>query len=145
MFQNHFQECRFVFFCFFLTGSVRLSVLLSPHYSYSVGFAKNELMTSWDSRSMDEWRQPITATGLNSCGSKHLSGPLNRLNAILSLLHPLDRYRTPSAIGSAIGRPLSRPISHPNTRGSPQPPRSKPLRGAQPRDSGAIVSKTPLK
>ena len=39
-------------------------------------------------------------------------------------------------IGSAIGRPLSRPISHPNTGGSPQP---------QPRDSGAIVSKTPLK
>ena len=34
-----------------------------------------------------------------------LSGPLNRLNAILSLLHPLDRYRTPSAIGNAIGRP----------------------------------------
>ena len=41
-----------------------------------------------------------------------LSGPLNRLNAILSLLQPLDRYRTPSAIGSAIGRPLSLPISH---------------------------------
>ena len=58
-----------------------------------------------------------------------LSGPLNWLNAILSLLHPLDRYRTPSAIGSAIGRPLSRPISHPDTGGSPQPPRSKPLRG----------------
>ena len=60
-----------------------------------------------------------------------LSGPLNgyRLNAILSLLHPLDRYRTPSAIGSAIGRPLSRPISHPNTGWSPQPPRSKPLGG----------------
>ena len=37
------------------------------------------------------------------------------MNAILSLLQPLDRYRTPSAIGSAIGRPLSRPISHPNT------------------------------
>ena len=75
-----------------------------------------------------------------------LSGPLNRLSAILSLLHPLDRYRTPSAIGSAIGRPLSRPISHPNTGRSPQPPRSKPLGGAaQPRDSGAIVSKTPLK
>ena len=35
----------------------------------------------------------------------HLSGPLNRLNAILSLLHPLDRYRALSAIGSAIGRP----------------------------------------
>ena len=40
-----------------------------------------------------------------------LSGPLDRLNAILSLLQPLDRYRTPSAMGSAIGRPLSRPIS----------------------------------
>ena len=57
------------------------------------------------------------------------SGPLNQLNAILSLLQPLDRYRTPSAIGSAIGRPLSCPISHPNTGGSPQPPRSKPLGG----------------
>ena len=66
-------------------------------------------------------------------------------SAILSLLHPRDRYRTPSAIGSAIGRPLSRPISHPNTGRSPQPPRSKPLGGAQPRDSGAIVSKPPLK
>ena len=44
-----------------------------------------------------------------------LSGPLDRLNAILSLLHPLDRYRSPSAIGTAIGRPLSRPIPHPNT------------------------------
>ena len=34
-----------------------------------------------------------------------LSGPLDRLNAILSLLQPLDRYRAPSAIGSAIGSP----------------------------------------
>ena len=34
-----------------------------------------------------------------------LSGPLKRLNAILSLLRLLDCYRTPSAIGSAIGRP----------------------------------------
>ena len=31
-------------------------------------------------------------------------GPLDRLNAILSLLQPLDRYRTPSAMGRAIGR-----------------------------------------
>ena len=60
---------------------------------------------------------------------RSLSGPLNRLNATLSLLQPLDRYRTPSATGSAIGRPLSRPISHPNTGESPQPPRSKPLGG----------------
>ena len=37
--------------------------------------------------------------------SSQLSGPLNRLNAILSLLQPLDRYRAPPAIGSAIGRP----------------------------------------
>ena len=57
----------------------------------------------------------------------------------------LDRYRTPSAIGSAIGEALSRPISHLNTGGSPQPPRSKPLWGAQPRYSGAIVSNTPSK
>ena len=34
-----------------------------------------------------------------------LSGPLDRLNAILSLLQPLDRYRAPSAIESAIGKP----------------------------------------
>ena len=33
------------------------------------------------------------------------SGPLNPLNAILSLLHPLNRERTTSAIGSAIGSP----------------------------------------
>ena len=31
-----------------------------------------------------------------------LSGSLNRLNAILSPLHPLNCYKTPSAIGSAI-------------------------------------------
>ena len=62
-------------------------------------------------------------------GGLTLSGPLNRLNAILPLLHPLDRYRIPSAIGSAIGRPLSRPISLPNTGGSPRPPRSKPFGG----------------
>ena len=30
------------------------------------------------------------------------SGPPNRLNAILSLLRLLDRYRTPSAIGRAV-------------------------------------------
>ena len=57
------------------------------------------------------------------------SGPVNRLNAILSLLQPLDRYRAPSAIGSAIERALSRPISLPCPGESSQPPRSKPLRG----------------
>ena len=64
-----------------------------------------------------------------ACSCHGLSGPLNWLNAILSLLDPLERCRTTSAIGSTIGRPLSRPISHPNTGGSPQPPRSKPLGG----------------
>ena len=75
----------------------------------------------------------IRVRGRWSTPGLNLSGPLNRLNAILSLLQPLDRYRTPSAIGSAIGRPLSRPISHPTAW------------QAQPRDSGAIVFKTPLK
>ena len=56
-----------------------------------------------------------------------LSGPLNRLNAILPLLHPLDRYRAPSAIGSAIER--SRPISHPHAGRSSRLPLPKPLRG----------------
>ena len=41
-----------------------------------------------------------------------ISGPLGRANATLSLLQPLDLYRTPSAIGSAIGRPLSRIQTH---------------------------------
>ena len=58
-----------------------------------------------------------------------LSGPLNRLNAITSLLQPLDRYRTPSVIGSAIGRPYLALSRIQNTGGSPQLPRSKPLGG----------------
>ena len=33
--------------------------------------------------------------GFHSGGVRRLSGLLNRLNAILSLLHPLDRYRDP--------------------------------------------------
>ena len=52
------------------------------------------------------------------------------MNAIPSLLHPRDRYRTPSAIG-AIGRPLPRPILH--------------LALSCTRDSGATVSNPPLK
>ena len=76
-----------------------------------------------------------------------LRWPPHRLNAILSLLHPLDRYRTPSAIGSAIGRPLSRPISHPNTGGSPHRLVLNRLEGSTlNRAIGAIiVSKTPFK
>ena len=74
-----------------------------------------------------------------------LSGPFDQLNAILSLLQPLDRCRTPPAIESAIGRPLSRPISHPNTGGSPQPSRSKPLGVLNRAIVALIVSKNPLK
>ena len=70
------------------------------------------------------------------------SDSLNRLSAILSLLQPLDCYRTTSAIGSAIGRPYL--ALSPSTHGGSQLPRSKPPYGAQPRDSGAIVSQTPL-
>ena len=78
------------------------------------------------------------------CTPRGLSGPLNRLNAILSLLHHLDRYRTPSAIGRAIGRPLSRPISHPTQVGVLNRLVLNRL-GAQMRNSGAIVSQTSLK
>ena len=67
------------------------------------------------------------ACSLCCVSNRALSGPLNRLNAILSLLHPLDRYRASSAIGSAIGRPLFRPISHPRSGRITQPPHPKPL------------------
>ena len=86
-----------------------------------------------------------SVTGRSPAGLKRrLSGPLNRLNAILSLIHPLDRYRTPSAIGSAIGVALSRPISHARAGRSSQPPRSKPLKRLN-SAIVAVVSKTPLK
>ena len=67
--------------------------------------------------------------------SSTLSGPLNRLNAILSLLHPLDRYRTPLCDSECDWEALSRPISHPPTGRISQPPHSKHLRKL----NGAIV------
>ena len=83
---------------------------------------------------------------VNKLAFPNLTGPLNRLNAILSLLHPLDRYRTFSAIGSAIGRPLSRPISHPNTVvGVLNRLVLNRLGGLNRAIVGAIVSQTPLK
>ena len=60
--------------------------------------------------------------------SARLSGPLNRLNARLSQILPLDRCRNSCVTGCAIRRPLSCPISHPDASGISQPPRSKPLR-----------------
>ena len=92
---------------------------------------KHSKSTLWGTpRQVPKIAQKALRGALSGPGPK--STPVNGgrdRNAILSLLHPLDRYRTSSAIGSAIGRPLSFPISHPNTGGSPQPPRSKPLGG----------------
>ena len=102
-------------------------------------------------------RVQVGGGGLFSCGKRGekeegggrvcgLSGSLNRLNAILSLLQPLDRYRAPSAIGSAIGGPLSRPISPylaSKHRWESSTASFQTAWRAQPRDSGAIVSKTP--
>ena len=45
------------------------------------------------------WFQPFISYYL-SCFFSLLSGPLNRLNDILSLLQPLNHYRAPSAMGS---------------------------------------------
>ena len=50
-------------------------------------------------------QNPRQTPGRHISAEGPLSDPLNRLNAILSLLHPLDRYRAPSVIGSAIGSP----------------------------------------
>ena len=69
-----------------------------------------------------------------------LSGPLNRLNSILSLLHPLDRYRTPSAIGSAIGRPPYLALSRIQTQVGVLNRLVLNRLGAQPCDGGAIAS-----
>ena len=73
-----------------------------------------------------------------------LTGPHIRLNAILSLLQPLDRYRNLSAIRSVIARPylaLSRIHAQVGVLNRLVLNRL----GAQPRDSGAIVAKTPFK
>ena len=86
---------------------------------------KREIATKWD--------------------TPHLSGPLDRLNVILSLLQPLDRYRTPSAIGSAIGRPYLALYGTQKQAGALNRLVLNNLEEAQPRDCGAIVSKMPLK
>ena len=81
--------------------------------------------------------------GCRSRTSPSLSGPLNRLNAILSLLHPLNRKGTLSAMGSAIGSPYLA-LSRIHTQVAVFN-RLVPNRLQEPRDSGAIVSKTTLK
>ena len=70
------------------------------------------------------------STATSTHGFMDLVPSLNRLNALLSLLQPLDRHRAASAIESAIERPyvaLSRPFTHSGR--SSQLPFSKPLRG----------------
>ena len=67
-----------------------------------------------------------TQSGDRSVCGCLLSGPLNRLNAILSLLHPLDRPCDRECDWEGPYLALSR-IQ--NTGGSPQPHRSKPLGG----------------
>ena len=47
----------------------------------------------------------LNAENSGTCGA--LRGPLDRLNDILSLLHPLDRYRTPCGLGVRLGGPIS--------------------------------------
>ena len=60
---------------------------------------------------------------------------------MVSLLHPLDRYRTPSCDRDCDWETVSRPISRPRTGMSSQPPRSKPLRGL---NCAIVVLKTLL-
>ena len=69
----------------------------------------------------------LLRTLLRSVLLHDLSGPLNRLNAILALLHPLDRYRTLSCDRECDWEALSRPISLPRTGRRSQPPSPKPL------------------
>ena len=57
-------------------------------------------------------RQQSTALSPPILNEHPLSGPLNRLNAILSLLQPLDRYRTPLCDRECD---WDAPISHPKT------------------------------
>ena len=59
----------------------------------------------------------------------NLVAPINPLNAILSLLQPLNRYRSTPCDRKRDWKALSRSISHPHTGRISQPPCSKPIRG----------------
>ena len=72
----------------------------------------------------------IWGLGLNAARNRsvrNLSDPLNRLAATLSLLQPLDGYRTRLRLGGCDWEALSRLSRTPTTRKS-QPPGSKPPR-----------------
>ena len=97
-------------------GEERLSVLKSMLLLFVAtiltAFSSELMVTAIAGVTKKAWallrnkKSPQTQSfGPNAIEPTTLSGPLNRLNAILSLLHPLDRHRTLSTIGSAIGRP----------------------------------------
>ena len=95
-----------------VSGTVRktLSALSGDFPDCSRDFLETFSRLSWHCRARRA-RETSVRGGL----VRNLSGPLSRLNALLSLLHPFDRYRTPYGIGSAIGRPylgLSRIHAH---------------------------------
>ena len=75
--------------------------------------------------------RPRSAVSTAKCGRAceaslyMFSGTLNWLNAILSLLQTLDRYRTPSAM--RLGGPISLYLASVHKYRRSQPPRSKPL------------------
>ena len=105
--QAHFQDIA----CWYKHGNTstnRRASSKDPNRSQSseeiaANWSKSEQIAESKTRKPEESREIRT-------NRKKLGGlvALNRLNAILSLLQPRDRYRTSSAIGSAIGRPLSR-------------------------------------
>ena len=66
----------------------------------------------------------------NSVTSLFPSGPLDRWSAILSLLHPLDRYRTPLCDWECDWEgPIPLYLASTHTGRSSQPTRSNPLAG----------------
>ena len=96
-----------------------------------------------------------TEVGIDGWGSTALSGRAidsRHLFFLFSCSSPFPPPHYPLSLGQGYQRNLyigslagHQSIKSINTGGSPQPPHSKPLGGLQPRDSGAIVSKTLLK
>ena len=94
---------RLFFGCFTVTHLAPFSAVFQPFSMSGIWH-----LCSWPQRSQDQCFEKFhLVVSVVSIVPRHtvLSGPPNWLNAILSLLQPLDRYRIPSAIGSAIGRP----------------------------------------
>ena len=69
--------------------------------SFHTGGGGKELLTSGFRSALLSFQQSARR---NAAKMQDLTGPLNQLNASLSLLHSVNRQRTLSAMGSAIGR-----------------------------------------